>query len=238
MWGVVPYIFSVTTGADQSIYINSGTFFFTITGNLNVTTSIHCRKKTFTKSLGGAMAPLAPPLATPLLMPHLSEEKTLGWRKCQLLGSLLDTKEDIQRRKMITISTMKENSHVYQSKYLTLSQKIRHFRVFAECIFLYNCELWTTTKTINDSIDAFHRRQLRYALGIKYPRVITNQQLYDVTKCEPWSIVTERRRLSWLGHMMRLNPETPARHSFKEALRPVLYYSHIYNTTIDLVSRL
>ena len=60
---------------------------------------------------------------------------------------------------MITISTMKENSHVYKSKYLTLSQKIRHFRVFAECIFLYNCELWTTTKTINDSIDAFHRRQ-------------------------------------------------------------------------------
>ena len=98
---------------------------------------------------------------------------------------------------------------------------IRHFRVFAECIFLYNCELWTTTKTINDSIDSFRRRQLRYALGIKYPRVITNQQLYDVTKCEPWSVVTERRRLSWLGHLMRLNPETPARQSFKEALRPV-----------------
>ena len=74
---------------------------------------------------------------------------------------------------------------------------------------------------INDSIDAFHRRQLRYALGIQYPRVITNEQLYDVTKCEPWSIITERRRLSWLGHLMRLNPETPARQCFKEALRPV-----------------
>ena len=59
------------------------------------------------------------------------------------------------------------------------------------------------------------------ALGIKYPLVITNQQLYDVTKCEPWSVVTERRRLSWLGHLIRLNPETPARQSFKEALRPV-----------------
>ena len=56
---------------------------------------------------------------------------------------------------------------------------------------------------------------------IKYPRVITNRQLYDATKCEPWSIVTERRRLSWLGHLMRLNSETPARQYFKEALRPV-----------------
>ena len=79
----------------------------------------------------------------------------------------------------------------------------------------------TDYKTINDIIDAFNRRQLRYALGIKYPRVITNHQLYDVTKCEPWSIVTERRRLSLLGHLIRLNPETPARQSFKEALRPV-----------------
>ena len=77
------------------------------------------------------------------------------------------------------------------------------------------CELWTTTKTTNDSIDSFRRRQLRYA------RVITNQQIYDITKCEPWSVVTERRRLTWLGHLMRLNPETPAGQSFKEALRPV-----------------
>ena len=36
--------------------------------------------------------------------------------------------------------------------------------MFAECIFLYNCELGTTTKTINDSIDSFHRPQLQYAL--------------------------------------------------------------------------
>ena len=142
-----------------------------------------------------------------------------SWRKCKLLGSLLDTKEDIQRPKLITISTMKENRYVY-NKYLTLSHKIRHFRVFAECIFLYNCELLTTTKSINDNIDSFHRRQLRYALGVKYPRVITNQQLYDLTKCEPRSIITERRRLSRLGHLMRLNSETPARQSFKEALRP------------------
>ena len=73
---------------------------------------------------------------------------------------------------------------------------------------------------MNDTVDSVHRRQLRYALGIKYPRVITNQQLYDLAQCGPWSIVTERRRLSWLGHLMRFNQEKPARQSFKEALRP------------------
>ena len=141
------------------------------------------------------------------------------WRKCKLLGSLLDTKENIKRRKMITVNTMKENRHVYNSKYLTLSHKIRHFRVFAKCIFLYNCELWTTTKTINENIYSFHGRHLQHSIGIKYPRVITNQQLYDLTQFEPSS--TEHRRLSWLDeHLIRLNPETPARQSFIEALRP------------------
>ena len=62
VWGVVPYSFPVTTGADQSISINSGTGFFTITGNLNVTTSIHCRKQKF----GEGAWPPWPPLATPL----------------------------------------------------------------------------------------------------------------------------------------------------------------------------
>ena len=101
---------------------------------------------------------------------------------------------------MITINTMKENLHVYNSKFLILSHKIRHFRVLAECIFLYNRELWTTTKTINDNKEYFHRRQLRYALGVKSPRVITNQQLYDLTKCEPWSIVTTYTTLIETGN--------------------------------------
>ena len=109
-------------------------------------------------------------------MPNPSEEKTPG-ANVNYSEACPPPKEDIQRRKMTTISTMRENSRVYNSKYLTLSEKIRHFRVFAECIFLHNCELWTTTKTINDNIHSFHRRQLRYALGIKYPRVITNHQL-------------------------------------------------------------
>ena len=73
---------------------------------------------------------------------------------------------------------MKDNRHVYNSKYPALSHKIRHFRMFAECIFRYNCELWTTTETINDNIDPgghrLHDEALsidnsgRHALGIKY----------------------------------------------------------------------
>ena len=56
--------FLVTGGRDQSNDLDSGNFFghFRVTSRLS---EIHCRKKIFTKSLGGPWPPW-PPLATPL----------------------------------------------------------------------------------------------------------------------------------------------------------------------------
>ena len=49
-----------------------------------------------------------------------------SWTKCKLLGSLLDTKEDIQRPlKNLTISHMKDKKNLYKSKNLSIIQKIR-----------------------------------------------------------------------------------------------------------------
>ena len=74
---------------------------------------------------------------------------------------------------MRTISHVIEKRQVYNSKYLTLSQKIRQFREFANSI----CEQWTNTNTVHDNIDYFNRRQLQYALGIKYPIEQTNNSM-------------------------------------------------------------
>ena len=76
------------------------------------------------------------------------------------------------------ITNMKNNRHVYVSKYLTVSLKIRHFNCFETSIFLYNCALWTLTPSMIKALDVFHRRQLRYALGIYYPKKISNAELY------------------------------------------------------------
>ena len=65
------------------------------------------------------------------------------------------------------------------------------------------------------------RRQLRNILGINWQRNITNNELYATTKYEPWSEIIRESRLSWLGHLMRLHPETPARKTLKEYLRKV-----------------
>ena len=38
-------------------------------------------------------------------------------------------------------------------------------------------------------------------------------------KCEPWSEIIRERRLTWLGHLMHLLSEPPARKALKEYLR-------------------
>ena len=139
------------------------------------------------------------------------------WKKCKLLGSFIDTETDVNNRKARLITNMKNSKHIYKSKHISLDLKIRHFNTYQASIFLYNCSLWTLTPTMEKSIDAFHRRQLRYAIGITYPRKISNEDLYNLTKAQPWSETIKNRRLRLLGHILRLPPNTPAQQALQEA---------------------
>ena len=89
-----------------------------------------------------------------------------SWKKCKLLGSLLDTKEDIRRRKGLAIDSMKTLENIFNSKYVSEVIRLRIFKAYVESIFLYNSELWTLTKTLEDKIDSFQRRLLRKVIRV------------------------------------------------------------------------
>ena len=124
------------------------------------------------------------------------KDKTPDWRNCKLLGSKLDTEKDIARRKCRTIESMKKIESAYKSKNLSIATKVKTFNAFAASVFLYNSELWTTTSTLAKKIDSFHRRMLRQAINIHWPKKISNVNLYNKTKVEPWSKTIRRRRLN------------------------------------------
>ena len=86
-------------------------------------------------------------------------------------------------------------------------------------IFLYNSELWTLNTTRENEIDAFQRKQIRILMGRQWPNIISNENLYRITEIEPWSITIKRRRLNWLGHLLRMNKDTPARIALTEYFR-------------------
>ena len=56
--------------------------------------------------------------------------------------------------------------------------------------------------------------------GFVYPKLISNEELYRLTKQIPWSAVCRERRLKLLGHIMRLHEQSPAAQAFSNALQP------------------
>ena len=77
-----------------------------------------------------------------------------NWKKCKYLGSLLDTQEDIKRRKVLATDSYYQLKHIFESKAASLDIKIRIFKSHIESIFMYSCELWTVTKKLVNIIDA------------------------------------------------------------------------------------
>ena len=155
-----------------------------------------------------------------------TEEYSIGigedkWKGCKILGSLLDTEKDINRRRGLAIDAFKTMNYIFKSKHISLELKIRTFKTYVEPIFLYNCELWNLTKTLENKVNVIQRKYLRNILNIFWPKVIKNEDLYMITNCIEWSKVIRQRRLGWFGHLMRLKSTTPARKALTEYVRNV-----------------
>ena len=147
---------------------------------------------------------------------HASREG--AWKTCKYLGSLLDTDKDIERRKRLALLAFNKIKPVLQDVKLQLGLKMRIFDALVSSIFLYNAELWTLTNTHNKSMDSFQRKLLRWSMNIRYPQIMTNEEVYEKTGQCKWSETIQRRRLRWFGHMARLPPRAPARRVLDESM--------------------
>ena len=99
--------------------------------------------------------------------------------------------------------------------------ELRIFSALLESIFLYNCELWTLTKKLEQKIDTFQRQLLRRILNIRWTlnNWISNKQLLGITNQKPWSETIAKRRMRLFGHICRSSNNTPLKKALNEALR-------------------
>ena len=70
-------------------------------------------------------------------------------------------------------------------------------------------------------IDAFHRQLLRQLLNIHYPNIITNTDIYAMTRQHLWTDRINQNKLRFTGHILGLPEGTPARQALQIALKPV-----------------
>ena len=140
-----------------------------------------------------------------------SKKEEESWRKVKKVGSLLGDEEDIDRRKKLATVVMNKMDKIWIRKdKISKKRKLNLYRALVKSILLYNCGTWGVTKAEENKLDAFHRKQLKRILGIKYPKKISNKNLYREAREKPISDTMREARWKLLGHILRRPEEIPA----------------------------
>ena len=143
-------------------------------------------------------------------------QKHEPWRDAIKLGSKLGDKEDIERRKQLATGKMVQMKKILKRKNVVRTEKkMKLYNALVKSVLTYNSCTWGLTKGDEKNLDSFHCRQLRQVIGVFFPHKIRNEELYKVTKTRPLTIDITRARWKMLGHVLRLNENTPARKAMK-----------------------
>ena len=141
----------------------------------------------------------------------MSRDET-SWKEAKKVGSLLGDKEDVERRKRLSIVALNKLTNVWIRKdKIKTTTKVRLYKTLVKSVLIYNSGTWALTKAEEEKVDAFHRKQLRRILGIRYPVKITNASLYQKCNETPLSLQILEHRWRLFGHILRRNEDIPAR---------------------------
>ena len=137
--------------------------------------------------------------------------QTEDWKNTKKVGSLIGDKADVERRKHLSNAALHKLTSVWiRGDKIKTVTKMKLYRTLVKSILLYNCGTWALTKTEEEKLDTFHRKQLKRVLNIRYPTTIKNESLYRITNERPISLDILEQRWRLFGHIMRRNPEIPA----------------------------
>ena len=119
------------------------------------------------------------------------------------LGKILDEDAEFVRRKSLSNIALHKLRRIWKNRYIKISTKVTIYNTYVRSILTYNCGTWAMNKTSDNQIDGFHRRQLRTVLNRSYPKHLSNDLVYSLTKQSPLSKFVSSQRKSLLGHALR-----------------------------------
>ena len=130
------------------------------------------------------------------------------------LGSIVSTDngayKDIKARLGKARSTYARLKPIWKSKAYSTKSKLRLYNSLVKSVLLYSSECWRIIQSDTNKLNAFHNGCLRRICGIYWPNVISNADLYKRTNCQSICTEIKRRRLRWVGHVLRMeNHRTP-----------------------------
>ena len=141
------------------------------------------------------------------------------WRTSKSLGSLLCSTKDIQNRILLCQAAFQSYSKVWlQGRKIPLKRKLLLYDAQVVSVLVYNCGCWSAPKNIMSKLDTCHRRHLRRICNIHWPGVITNKEFYRRCDTIPITERVKQARWKFLGHVLRMDENTPAFLSLRYAI--------------------
>jgi len=127
------------------------------------------------------------------------------------LGSVISTdksaQEDIKAGLNIARCAFSRHRNIWKSKQYSLKTKVRIYNSNVKSVLLYGSECWRIVKGDINKVNAFHNSCLRRICNIFCPNKISNNDLYQKTGCTSMDLEIRKRRLTWLGHVLRMSSE-------------------------------
>jgi hypothetical protein len=89
---------------------------------------------------------------------------------------------------------------IWLAQYVNKDTKIKLVNVYAKSVLLYGCQTWLVTCEIQGKLQSFVNRCLRYIMKIWWPRVISNEKLWELTGQININKEIRQRKFGWIGH--------------------------------------
>jgi hypothetical protein len=89
--------------------------------------------------------------------------------------------------------------------------KIKLFNVYVKSVLLYGCQTWLVTCESQRKLQTFVNRCLRYIVKIWWPRVISNEKLWEMTGQININKEIKQRKFVWIGHTLRKDDSGPCK---------------------------
>ena len=93
--------------------------------------------------------------------------------------------------------------NIWASKEISTRTKLRIFNSNVKLVLLYGSETWRKTKTMLGKIQTFINTCLRRIYNIRWPEIISNEDLWERAGQEPVAKEILKRKWGWIGHTLR-----------------------------------
>ena len=102
----------------------------------------------------------------------------------------------LKRRKSLAWCAFWKLEQLWKSPHISITTKVKLFNTTCVTILLYGCESWVISQDIENKINAFATSCYR---------------CYSMTNTVPLIHLVRHRQLKFLGHILRMSKEEPAR---------------------------